>query len=477
MAGRNLRPRDGYQPPQVPEGQNLANDTSDSDSDEGENQQQDRQPGRLLDRQQDRIPDRPQNRQQQGPHIPPPPPLQHHAPNMFARQAAPVQYIKNLATFQNGSDLLIFLHRFNSYCQALRVPRNMMASLLIAHLDDTSLRGISRHLNDDLTYEEVVELIKKSQGYAANNTDKHITDMAARKRLKTEKMMDYFVDLSRISELAYPNPEQRPVREANLRQEFIKNLNHPMIAARLREHPQMPMEDLLDLAVLLENCYEASKVSPNQVNFMEEPKDDQITTKIANLTNMVEKMVINQVEQEQANSGKTDQYKYQGELAPTGLRDECREGPYRNRSPQPFQSNSTPRHISFDSGPPKRFYYPDNRSRSGERFNPRQNQRNFGGYNNRNGRSFSPRERGTFSGGQGTNNWRPRQRENPSNPSYNRPRFQENYNRRNFEDRRVNNNNYGQNRNNNYNNYNNFRRQNINHIQNFRRANQQRRIT
>ena len=77
-----------------------------------------------------------------------------------------------------------------------------MASLLIAHLCDTSLRGISRHLNDDLTYEEIVELLKKSQGYAKSNTKKHITDMAARKRLKSEKVMDNFVDLSRKSELA-----------------------------------------------------------------------------------------------------------------------------------------------------------------------------------------------------------------------------------------------------------------------------------
>ena len=35
--------------------------------------------------------------------------------------------------------------------------------------------------------------------------------MAARKPLKSEKVMDYFVDLSRMSGLAYPNPEQREI--------------------------------------------------------------------------------------------------------------------------------------------------------------------------------------------------------------------------------------------------------------------------
>ena len=120
---------------------------SDEDSDNEDQEEEQQQPGMPRPGQQ----------------LPLPPPLYQHQPNqnLYMRQA-PVQYIKNLATFKNGSDLIIFLHRFNSYCQALRVPRNMMASLLIAHLCDTSLRGISRRLNDDLTYEEIVELLKKS---------------------------------------------------------------------------------------------------------------------------------------------------------------------------------------------------------------------------------------------------------------------------------------------------------------------------
>ena len=272
-------------------------------------------------------------------------------PNVFQRQVAPVQYIKNLPMFKHGSDLLIFLQRFQSYCQALRIPQNMRASLLVAHLDDTALRGISRNLHDNITHEEVVELLKKSQGYAANNTDRHITEMASRKRLRTEKVMDYFVDLCRISELAYPNVDQQQVRDANLRQEFIKNINHPMISARLREHPTMPMEELLDLAVLLENCYEASKVPQTQVNFLpdhveipqrsETPAEDSTNAKLTNITNMIEALAINQIEN-QERIEKTEKYQYSGDRAPQGLRTRDDQD-FQNPTRRQYRSNSSPR--------------------------------------------------------------------------------------------------------------------------------------
>ena len=267
---------------------------SDEDTDNEDQEEEQQQPGMPRPGQQ----------------LPLPPPLYQHQlnQNLYMRQA-PVQYIKNLATFKNVSDLIIFLHMFNSYCQVLRVPRNMMASLLIAHLCDTSLRGISRHLNDDLTYEEIFELLKKSQGYAKNNTEKQITDMAARKRLKSEKIMNYFV---------YQNPEQKGIRDANLCQEFIKSINHPMIAANLNENPNMPMEELLDFAILLESCYKASKVSTNHVNFLDTNTDDTLNAKIKNLTNLMEKMVVNKIDQDLTNDAP---YQYHGDLTPRALQD------------------------------------------------------------------------------------------------------------------------------------------------------------
>ena len=448
-------------------------------------------PGSEADDDEQENNDRNQHDDRQRPNIPNPPPLHYYQPNMIPRQTTPVQYIKNLASFKNGSDLLIFLHRFNRYCQALRVPENMKSSLIISHLDDQSLRGISRHLNEDLTYEEVVDLLKKSQGYAPNNTDKHITDMSARKRLKTEKIMDYFVDLSRISELAYPNQDQRQIREANLRQEFIKNINHPMIAARLRENPTMPMEDLLDFAILLENCYEASKVTPNQVNFMsDEGTNDATNTKINNLANMVEKLVINQVEHDT----KPEQpYKYEGDRIPKGLQNNGQDSSFRCRSPSPYYRSRSEPKIFYQEHQPSNN---EGRGRSWERNERRDNYRPY--YNNR------------YSGGYSPGNFR-------YNTQYNRPVSQQNFNNRGFNNnfRNYNNSNYrnlnnnyrnqtnnyrnqnnnyrnqtnnyrnqagyyrnqANNNNNNNNNYNNRQGNRINHIQNFRRGRQPRQTT
>ena len=207
-------------------------------------------------------------------------------------QQPPAQPLQHLKTFKKGKDLLIFLHRFQAYCQALAVPQDMRGTLLIAHLDDKSLRGISRHLNNQLNYDEVVELLKKSLGYTNNNTDQYITQLSERKRLKGEKVMDYFIDMSRISELAYPNPNQQAVKDTNLRLHFIQNINQPMLGARLREHPTLNMDNLLDLATLLESCYDSSGLTTSQINSMEVMAHNAVNRKIDRLTNLVEKLAL-----------------------------------------------------------------------------------------------------------------------------------------------------------------------------------------
>ena len=94
--------------------------------------------------------------------------------NPLVRNMPGGNFIRSLTPFKSGSDLLIFLQRFAAYCQVLQVPQQFQASLLVSHLDDASFRGIARHLNeDDLTLGEVVDILKKSQGYSRNNLDKH----------------------------------------------------------------------------------------------------------------------------------------------------------------------------------------------------------------------------------------------------------------------------------------------------------------
>ena len=198
--------------------------------------------------------------------------------------------VRHFKTFQKREHLLVFFHRFQAYCRTFEIPQDMRGSLLIAHLDDKSLRGISRHLNNQLHYEEVVDLLKRSLGYTNNNTEEHITQLAERRRLKGEKVMTYFIDLSHISKLAYPNPDQQAIKDANLRLYFLQNINHPLLGARLREHPNLNMENLLDLATLLESCYESSKLTPDQINSVEKITHNTVNQIIDRLTDMIEKL-------------------------------------------------------------------------------------------------------------------------------------------------------------------------------------------
>lgn len=247
---------------------------------------------------------------------------------LVLRNLAPAQYVKSLSSFKHGSDLLIFLQRFRAYCQALQVPVAMMPSLLVAHLDDSALRGIARHLNQDLTYDEIVDILKKAEGYHENNTDRHITEMAARKRLRNEKVHDYFVDLARMAELAYPRDNQFEIKEQNLRQDFIRGINHPHIAARLRERPDMDLDQLVDWAVLLESCYESSKVPSTSFNNVSElepatssTSDAMLNQIVVNLERMVEKLVLNQIESPQRSSQQEDNRdNYHGSMTPEAWR-------------------------------------------------------------------------------------------------------------------------------------------------------------
>ena len=50
---------------------------------------------------------------------------------------------------------------------------------------------------------------KKPKGYHANSMDKYITGMASRKIIKTEKTHDFFVDLSRMAEMAFSGEDDK----------------------------------------------------------------------------------------------------------------------------------------------------------------------------------------------------------------------------------------------------------------------------
>ena len=97
----------------------------------------------------------------------------------------------------------------------------------------------------------------------------------------------------------------------------MKNINHSLIYDQLREHPEMNIDQIIDLAILLESWYEASKVPAYQVNYMTDTEDNQEVTdaRVSNLANMVEKMAFNHMEQTSTGNSYR-QYQYHGNMAP-----------------------------------------------------------------------------------------------------------------------------------------------------------------
>ena len=168
--------------------------------------------------------------------------------------------LRNLPQFKHGTDLPMFLKRFNIYCEGLQIRDDRTkVSILINCLDDAAMRGIVRHLEENPTFDELVTHLKEAEGYLDHLVENYRIEMRNKKRLRTERIRDWFNELSRLGELAYPDPNNRQERENAIRTDFIKGINNPAIAARLRENYNLTLEELLKLATLLEDCFEASK--------------------------------------------------------------------------------------------------------------------------------------------------------------------------------------------------------------------------
>ena len=213
------------------------------------------------------------------------------------------QFIRALPVYKSGGDLDLYLRRFEAYARAVHCPENERSNLLISLLDDKALTGISRAManNPRLPYPELTNHLRRAEGYTQNR-EKYITDLRSRKRLRGEGIWEYHLDLYRSAERAYPDNEA--MKTGSLRESFIANINDTGLGARLRERPDLGMEQLLDLAIMLYECQTAS--TPRQVNFIEETKEigpsqeahTSLSSKIDSLSTLMENMALNKLNQQ-----------------------------------------------------------------------------------------------------------------------------------------------------------------------------------
>ena len=107
-------------------------------------------------------------------------------------------FIRPPPLFKSGTDLEVYLRRFQAYARAINCPMAERRDLLMSLLDDNSLSGVYRAAEADpeMTFDELLVQLRRAEGYTRNR-EKYITELRNRKRLRGESIWTYHLDLAR----------------------------------------------------------------------------------------------------------------------------------------------------------------------------------------------------------------------------------------------------------------------------------------
>ena len=258
-----------------------------------------------------------------------------------ARNAPRIQpmFIRPPPQFKSGTDLDVYLQRFAAYTRAINCPAPEHADLLISLLEDKALDGISRSVHDvhgDLA--NLIAQLRRAEG-TGRNSERYVTELRNRRRLRTEGIWEYHLELHKLAKKAYPNNEA--MRNGSLRESFIANINDPYLASRLRELQEFEMEQLLDAAITLHGCQTVSSKPIHAVTLEDdndenqEMKRDQVWRRMDNMSRRMDQLAVNQIASYQPVAAQND--------IPVQL-------PLENSIEERYQYNE-PRHSSPDSPP------------------------------------------------------------------------------------------------------------------------------
>ena len=191
---------------------------------------------------------------------PPPPQL----PPRQQRANPGLQLIRSPPILKLSMDLDTYLRRFDAYTQSIGALPAEIPHLLINSLDDETLQYIERHLVDNITLQELLAVLRREMGISRLNREDYKAKLRKTLRGRNENVRSYYSKLWNLAKRAWPDNEE--VRNSNLRDHFIGNIQDSTISARLRERPELNNEQLLDLSVMLVNCKNASLSRQSEVN-------------------------------------------------------------------------------------------------------------------------------------------------------------------------------------------------------------------
>jgi hypothetical protein len=175
-----------------------------------------------------------------------------------------LQLIRTPPILKLSMDLDTYLRRFQAYTNSIGATPVEIPHLLINSLDDETLQYIERHLVDDITLPELIAVLRREMGISRLNREDYKAKLRKTLRGRNEEVRSYYSKLWNLAKRAWPDNVE--VRNSNLRDVFIGNIQDSGISARLRERPELNNEQILDLAVTLLNCKNASLSRQSEVN-------------------------------------------------------------------------------------------------------------------------------------------------------------------------------------------------------------------
>ena len=253
-----------------------------------------------------------------------------------------LQFIRQPPLFKSEMDLGLYLRRFQAYINGINAMPDEIPHILINCLDDESLRSIERHIRDDITYDQLVVILCRELGTDRNSREDFKAKLHKTLRGRNEKVRAFYIKLWSFAKKAYPdNPE---VRSANLRDAFIMNLQDSGISARLRERPDDNNEAILELAVTLMNCKNASvgrQIDTAAVEVEDSDSIKSLSAKFDDLLDFISPSQSSNVQIPTATAssslatGTDSQYQYQGPKQSSGLNNNQQTFNYQ----QPYNTN------------------------------------------------------------------------------------------------------------------------------------------
>ena len=160
--------------------------------------------------------------------------------------------------FLVGTDLTLWLSRFELYVRLAKVPKEQEAGELLSLLDDEPFRVISQQgLIDSRSYDNVVKCLRALYDPEGNELEWQ-RKLQSRMQKTGEQLVEFAGELRVLTDRAYPKWLLERKQEV-LRNQFMQGVRSSSVQMQLMKEMPPTLEDALKLASQLEAVEEAQK--------------------------------------------------------------------------------------------------------------------------------------------------------------------------------------------------------------------------